>query len=97
MSSSKSSYVYDDDEPMELMSDDEIGPIVEIIYSDSEMDPDEDPEYMLDEEDFQPFAFPNGIMEDDALVDDVLPFRLHHLHEMIVIDVCKMQHINYIK
>ncbi|MFS7978405.1 hypothetical protein Hanom_Chr10g00915111 [Helianthus anomalus] len=69
MSSSEGSNVYDDLDPMELVSDDEYGPGVEIITSDSESDPEEDPNFLSDDDDmddFQPFALPDGIVEDPS-------------------------------
>ncbi|MFS7963298.1 hypothetical protein Hanom_Chr08g00736461 [Helianthus anomalus] len=58
MSSSLSSGMSDEHDPMAIISDDEVAPIPEKITSDSESDPklmsnDED----LD--DFQPFPYPN--------------------------------------
>ncbi|KAJ0801176.1 hypothetical protein HanPI659440_Chr03g0114321 [Helianthus annuus] len=61
MSSSKGSNVYDDVDPMELVSDDEHVPEVQVITSDSESEPDND----LD--DFQPFTLLGDIIEDDVL------------------------------
>ncbi|KAJ0773735.1 hypothetical protein HanOQP8_Chr03g0103701 [Helianthus annuus] len=61
MSSSKGSNVYDDVDPMELVSDDEHVPEVQVITSDSESAPDND----LD--DFQPFTLLGDIIEDDVL------------------------------
>ncbi|KAF5759824.1 hypothetical protein HanRHA438_Chr16g0757781 [Helianthus annuus] len=61
MSSYESSNVYDDVDPMELVSDDEFVPEVQVITSDSESASNDD----LD--DFQPFALLEDIIDDDVL------------------------------
>ncbi|KAM0036895.1 hypothetical protein Hdeb2414_s0014g00431771 [Helianthus debilis subsp. tardiflorus] len=60
MSSSKGSNAYDDVDPMELVSDNEYVPEVQVITSDRESASDDD----LD--DFQPFALLDDIIDDDV-------------------------------
>ncbi|MFS8007384.1 hypothetical protein Hanom_Chr14g01260361 [Helianthus anomalus] len=71
MSSFEGSNVYDDVDPMDLVSDNEIVPEVQVITSDSESASDDD----LD--DFQPFALPGDIIDADVLgehVVEIIPF-----------------------
>ncbi|MFS7912268.1 hypothetical protein Hanom_Chr02g00128031 [Helianthus anomalus] len=62
MASSASSAIYDDVDLMEVASDDEFPHIIEINSSDDESDPEEDPDYVSDDD----------IMEDAPIEDDIL-------------------------
>ncbi|MFS7946316.1 hypothetical protein Hanom_Chr06g00534601 [Helianthus anomalus] len=69
MSSSKGSNVYDDVDPMELVSDDEFVSEVQVITSDSES------AFDGDIDDFQLFALLDDIIKDDGEhVVEVIPF-----------------------
>ncbi|KAJ0644797.1 hypothetical protein HanOQP8_Chr16g0616381 [Helianthus annuus] len=61
MSSSEGSNIYDDVDPMELSSDDDYVPEVQVILSDSDSTSDSDMD------DFQPFALLGEIIDDDVL------------------------------
>ncbi|KAF5810456.1 hypothetical protein HanXRQr2_Chr04g0169631 [Helianthus annuus] len=91
--SSSESILSDVDDPMDVASDDEIAPELEILTLDTESDPD-----MLsdDEDDFQPFALPDfgddlpladGIPDKDPFVIPV-PIRDH-----LIIDYPDGEHI----
>uniref|UniRef100_A0A251U2A0 Uncharacterized protein n=1 Tax=Helianthus annuus TaxID=4232 RepID=A0A251U2A0_HELAN len=78
MSSSESG-LSDTDDPMAIVSDDEIAPEPEIFTSDTESDPD----MLSDDDDFQPFALPDfgddlpladGILDEDPFV---VPIPVH--------------------
>ncbi|MFS7936186.1 hypothetical protein Hanom_Chr05g00412551 [Helianthus anomalus] len=87
MSSSESSRLYDDHDPMELVSDDEVGPAEEVFTSDTDSDPKEDPDLMSDDDDlddFQPFALPDLADGDIPLVDDVLALP-QLIHDQLII------------
>ncbi|KAJ0752152.1 hypothetical protein HanPI659440_Chr09g0321091 [Helianthus annuus] len=82
MSSSESSGLSDEHDPMAIVSDDEIAPAPEVFTFDSETDP----ELMSDDDDpdeFQPFALPN-FGDDIPFVDDILTFPLP-IHDQIII------------
>ncbi|MFS7904941.1 hypothetical protein Hanom_Chr01g00041951 [Helianthus anomalus] len=82
MSSSESSGLSEEHDPMVVVSDDEIAPAPKIFTSDSE----NDPELMSDDDDlddFQPFALPD-FGDDIPFVDDVLAFRLP-IHDQLII------------
>ncbi|MFS8023529.1 hypothetical protein Hanom_Chr16g01452501 [Helianthus anomalus] len=69
MSSSEGSNVYDDVDPMDLVSDNEIVPEVQVITSDSESTSDDDLG------DFQPFTLLGDIIDDDGEhVVEIKPF-----------------------
>ncbi|MFS7968924.1 hypothetical protein Hanom_Chr09g00803161 [Helianthus anomalus] len=75
MSSSESSGLIDDYDPMELVSDNGVVPTDEVFTSDTDSDPEEDPDFMSDDDDlddFQPFALPDLADGDVPPVDDVL-------------------------
>ncbi|KAF5759651.1 hypothetical protein HanXRQr2_Chr16g0743811 [Helianthus annuus] len=61
MSSSEGSNVYDDVDPMQIVSDDDYVPEVQVILSDSDSTSDSDMD------DFQPFALLGDIIDDDVL------------------------------
>ncbi|MFS7945061.1 hypothetical protein Hanom_Chr06g00519531 [Helianthus anomalus] len=78
MSSSKSSGLSDEHDPMVIVSNDEVSPVPEVFTSDTDSDPD--PELMCDDEDlddFQPFALPD--------FGDDIPFEDGHVVEPIPI------------
>ncbi|MFS7905776.1 hypothetical protein Hanom_Chr01g00051621 [Helianthus anomalus] len=82
MSSSESSGLSDEHDPMAIVSDDEIAPALEVFTSDSETDP----ELMTDDvdpDDFQPFALPD-FGDDIPFIDDVLAFPLP-IHDPLII------------
>ncbi|KAJ0752565.1 hypothetical protein HanPI659440_Chr09g0325851 [Helianthus annuus] len=83
MSSSESSGLSEEHDPMAIVSDDEIAPVPEIFTSDSKSDP----EMMPDDEDldeFQPFALPDFGDDDIPLEDDVLALPLP-IHDQLII------------
>ncbi|KAF5789868.1 hypothetical protein HanXRQr2_Chr09g0376291 [Helianthus annuus] len=83
MSSSESSGLSEEHDPMAIVSDDEIAPVPEIFTSDSKSDP----EMMPDDEDldeFQPFALPDFGDDDIPLEDDVLALPLP-IHNQLII------------
>ncbi|MFS7986911.1 hypothetical protein Hanom_Chr11g01015821 [Helianthus anomalus] len=85
MSSSESSGLSDEHDPMAIVSYDEIAPIPEIFTSDSDSDPD--PDLMSNDEDlddFQPFALPDFGDDNIPLEDDVLALPLP-IHDQIII------------
>ncbi|KAF5803127.1 hypothetical protein HanXRQr2_Chr06g0267681 [Helianthus annuus] len=98
MSSSEGSNVYDDMDPMELVSDDEYVPEVQVITSDSESASGDD----LD--DFQPFALLDDIIDDDVLAipplfnDIVIMGHLEgeHVVKVIPFDVIPLAAIPFI-
>ncbi|KAM0040843.1 hypothetical protein Hdeb2414_s0012g00398901 [Helianthus debilis subsp. tardiflorus] len=94
MSSSEGSNVLDNLDPMELTSDDEYGPEVVIITSDSESDPEEDPSFDSDDDmdDFQPFALPDDMVDDVPLVDDVLALP-PQLNDIVIIGHPEGEHL----
>ncbi|MFS7938130.1 hypothetical protein Hanom_Chr05g00435811 [Helianthus anomalus] len=60
---------------MELVSDGEYGPAEEIFTSDTDSDPEEDLDFISDDDDlddFHPFALTDPASDDVPLVDDVL-------------------------
>ncbi|MFS7966883.1 hypothetical protein Hanom_Chr09g00779191 [Helianthus anomalus] len=74
MSSSESSDLSDEHDHMELVSDDEIGPVEEVFTSDTDSDPDEDPDFVSDDDaldEFHPFALPDFTDDDIPLEDGV--------------------------
>ncbi|KAF5817931.1 hypothetical protein HanXRQr2_Chr02g0058801 [Helianthus annuus] len=80
MSSSKSSGLSEDHDPMVVVSDDEVAPDPEIFTSDTVSDPE-----MLseDDDDFQPFALPD-FGNDVPIFDNVLAFPLP-IHDQLII------------
>ncbi|MFS8033824.1 hypothetical protein Hanom_Chr17g01574131 [Helianthus anomalus] len=95
MSSSESSKLLDDYDPMELVSNDEVVPAEEVFTSDTDSDPDEDPDFLSDEDDlddFQPFALPDLTDDDIPLVDDVLALPLP-IHDQLIIGHPNGEHI----
>ncbi|KAJ0616468.1 hypothetical protein HanRHA438_Chr02g0089351 [Helianthus annuus] len=89
MSSSESSGLSDEHNPMAIVSDDEVAPIPEIFTSDSESDP----ELMSDEEDlndFQPFTLPD--FGDVPFNDDVLALPLP-IHDQLIIGHPDGEHV----
>ncbi|MFS7952882.1 hypothetical protein Hanom_Chr07g00612121 [Helianthus anomalus] len=95
MSYSESSGIYDDHDPMELVSDGEYGLAVEIFTSYSDSNPEKDFDFMLDDndlDDFQPFALPDRADDDVPLVDDVLALPPQH-HDQIIIRHPEGEHI----
>ncbi|KAM0037720.1 hypothetical protein Hdeb2414_s0013g00406571 [Helianthus debilis subsp. tardiflorus] len=98
MSSSKGSNVYDDVDPMELVSDDEVVLEVQVITSDSESASDNN----LD--DFEPCALLGDIIDDDVLaipplLNDIV-IMVHpegeHIVEIIPFDVVPLDAIPFI-
>ncbi|MFS7912463.1 hypothetical protein Hanom_Chr02g00130241 [Helianthus anomalus] len=81
MSSSEGSNVYDDVDPMELVSDDEYVPEVQVITSDSKSASDGDMD------DIQPFALPDDIIEDDVLAIPPL------LNDIVIIGHPEGEHV----
>ncbi|MFS7998160.1 hypothetical protein Hanom_Chr12g01150431 [Helianthus anomalus] len=82
MSSSESSGLSDEHDPMAIVSDDEIAPAPEVFTSDSETNP----EIMSDDDDpddFQPSYLPD-FGDDISFVDDVLAFPLP-IHNQLII------------
>ncbi|MFS8024114.1 hypothetical protein Hanom_Chr16g01459431 [Helianthus anomalus] len=82
MSSSESSGLSEEHDPMVIVFEDEISPAPEIFTSDSEIDP----ELMSDDDDpddFQPFALPN-FGDDIPFIDDILAFPLP-IHDQLII------------
>ncbi|MFS7928881.1 hypothetical protein Hanom_Chr04g00326021 [Helianthus anomalus] len=80
MSSFESSGLSDVHDPMAIVSDDEIAPILEIFTPDSESDPEM---ISVDDDDFQPFALPD-FGDDAPFADDVLAFPLP-IHDQLII------------
>ncbi|KAJ0922579.1 hypothetical protein HanPSC8_Chr05g0205531 [Helianthus annuus] len=92
MSSSESSGLSDEHDPMVIVSDDEVAPIPEIFTSDSDSDPD--PDLMSDDkdlDDFQPFALLD-FGDDVPLEDDVLALPLP-IHDQLIIGHPDGEHI----
>ncbi|KAJ0592169.1 hypothetical protein HanHA300_Chr03g0081721 [Helianthus annuus] len=90
MSSSESSGLFDEHDPMAIVSDDEVAHAPEIFTSDSESDP----EMMSDDDDlddFQPFALPD-FGDDVPFVDDVLALPLP-LHDQLIIGYPDGEHL----
>ncbi|XP_022030714.1 BCL-6 corepressor-like protein 1 [Helianthus annuus] len=92
MSSSESG-LSDTDDPMAMVSDDEIAPKPEIFTSDTDSEPDMIPD---DEDDFQPFALPDfgddlpladGIPDEDPFV---IPIPVH---DHLIIDHSDSEHV----
>ncbi|MFS8023696.1 hypothetical protein Hanom_Chr16g01454491 [Helianthus anomalus] len=82
MSSSESSGLSDEYDPMALVFDDEVAPVAEVFMSDSESDP----EMMSDDEDlddFQPFTLPD-FGDEIPLEDHVLTLPLP-IHDQLII------------
>ncbi|MFS7967695.1 hypothetical protein Hanom_Chr09g00788761 [Helianthus anomalus] len=79
MSSSESSGLSEEHDPVAIVSDDEVAPEPEIFTSDSESDP----KILSDDDDFQPFALPD-FGEDIPIIDDVLAFPLP-IHDQLII------------
>ncbi|MFS7978436.1 hypothetical protein Hanom_Chr10g00915481 [Helianthus anomalus] len=83
MSSSISSGIYDEHDPKELDSNnDGAGPAEEVFTFDSGSDPDEDPDFMSNDDDlddFQPFALPDFGDDDIPSEDDVLALPLSYM------------------
>ncbi|KAJ0764872.1 hypothetical protein HanPI659440_Chr08g0297041 [Helianthus annuus] len=98
MSSSEGSNVYDDVDPMELVSNDEVVPEVQVITSDSESASYDD----LD--DFQPFALLDDIVDDDVLaipplLNDIVIMghpEGEHVVEAVPFDVVPLDAIPFI-
>ncbi|MFS7968210.1 hypothetical protein Hanom_Chr09g00794801 [Helianthus anomalus] len=80
MSSSESSGLSEEHDPMAIVSDDEVAPVSEIFTSDTKSDPE-----MLsdDDDDFQAFALPD-FRDDIPFLDDVLAFPLP-IHDQLII------------
>ncbi|MFS8024816.1 hypothetical protein Hanom_Chr16g01467831 [Helianthus anomalus] len=90
MSSSESSGLSEEHDPLAIISDDEIASAPEIFTSHSETDP----EMMSDDEDledFQPFALPD-FGDDVPFVDDVLALPLP-IHDQLIIAHPDGEHI----
>ncbi|MFS8006734.1 hypothetical protein Hanom_Chr14g01252671 [Helianthus anomalus] len=91
MSSSESSGLSEEHDPMAIVSDEEIAPAPEIFTSDSETDP----ELMSDETilmiSSQPFTLPE-FGDDIPFVDDVLAFPLP-IHDQLIIGHPNSEHL----
>ncbi|MFS7996871.1 hypothetical protein Hanom_Chr12g01134981 [Helianthus anomalus] len=90
MSSSESSGLSDEHDPMAIVSNDKVAHAPEIFTSDSESDP----EMMSDDDDlndFQPFALPD-LVDDVPFIDDVLALPLP-LQDQLIIGHPKGEHL----
>ncbi|KAF5756072.1 hypothetical protein HanXRQr2_Chr17g0810321 [Helianthus annuus] len=95
MSSSESSGVYDDHDPMELVSDYEYGPVAEVLTLDKDSDPEEDLDFISnddDMDDFQPLALPVLAINDVPLEDDVLALS-PQLHDIVIVGHPEGEHL----